>query len=80
MPTKEIEAKYADAGKIAAQLDAAKKQIARFTKDRDAATAHATELTEKFAKASKTAAELLQEELTLRFRKTRRPTPRRWRN
>ena len=57
--TKEIEAKYADAGKVAAQLDAAKKQIAGLTKDRDAATAHATELTEKFAKASKTAAELL---------------------
>jgi Flp pilus assembly protein TadD len=55
---KDIEAKYADASKLATQLDAANKKIASLTKDRDTATQHAADLDKQVDEASKTAAKL----------------------
>jgi tetratricopeptide (TPR) repeat protein len=55
---KDMEAKYADASKLASQLDAANKKIAALTRSRDDATEHANDLDKQLAATAETAAKL----------------------
>ena len=54
----EMEAKYADASKLAVKLDAANKKIASLTKDRDDASQRADEAEQKLTSTKKLAAKL----------------------
>ena len=59
---KDLQAKFADASRLADQLDAANKQIATLSKARDAATQHASDLEDQLANTSKAAARLVAAE------------------